>query len=162
MNILISGATGFVGRHLVPVLQQGGNKLICIVRDKKKAVELFGDVDISYVHIEHLDEIEKYAPECVIHLAAYLSSKDDLGTLERLLDANIRFGTLLLDSLKRCKSLKLFVNFGTFAEYRYGPMEINNAYLYSATKTAFKQLLKYYSDLNHYKYINIIPYTIYG
>ena len=41
-------------------------------------------------------------------------------------------------------------------------MEINNAYLYSATKTAFKQLLKYYSDLNHYKYINIIPYTIYG
>ena len=70
--------------------------MICIVRDKKKAVELFGDVDISYVHIEHLDEIEKYAPECVIHLAAYLSSKDDLGTLERLLDANIRFGTLLL------------------------------------------------------------------
>ena len=43
MNILISGATGFVGRHLVPVLQQGGNKLICIVRDKKKAVELFGE-----------------------------------------------------------------------------------------------------------------------
>ena len=57
MNILISGATGFVGRPLVPVLQQGGNKLICIVRDKKKAVELFGDVDISYVHIEHLDKI---------------------------------------------------------------------------------------------------------
>lgn len=56
MNILISGATGFVGRHLVPVLQQGGNKLICIVRDKKKAVELFGDVDISYVHIEHLEK----------------------------------------------------------------------------------------------------------
>ena len=40
MNILISGATGFVGRHLVPVLQQGGNKLICIVRDKKKAERL--------------------------------------------------------------------------------------------------------------------------
>ena len=39
MNILISGATGFVGRHLVPGLQQGGNKLICLGRDKTKAVE---------------------------------------------------------------------------------------------------------------------------
>ena len=162
MNILITGATGFVGRHLIPVLRQEGHNLICVVRDEKRAMTLLGKDNITYILNEDLRKIRNYNPECVIHLASYLSSKDDIDTLKTLVDTNILFGTLLLDCLKQCNSLKLFINFGTSTQYRLGPAEINNAYLYSATKTAFEQLLKYYSDSNHYEYINIIPYTIYG
>lgn len=162
MNILLTGATGFVGRHLIPVLQREGHKLICVVRDEKKAIQILGKDNITYIISEHLSEVKNHNPECVIHLASHLSSKDDIDTLKTWVDTNILFGALLLDCLKQCDALKLFMNFGTFAQYRLGPTDINDAYLYSATKTAFEQLLKYYSDSGYFKYINIIPYTIYG
>lgn len=163
MNILITGATGFVGRHLIPVLLREGHQLICVIRDREKAVSLLGEQHILYISPENLHEISIYKPECVIHLAAYLTSHDDLESLNKLLESNIIFGSRLLDALKQCNyDMKLFINLGTFAEYRLGPMKIDNAYLYSATKTAFKQLLEYYADSSGYKYINIIPYTIYG
>ncbi|MDD3037284.1 NAD(P)-dependent oxidoreductase [Bacteroides sp.] len=162
MNILVTGATGFVGRHLIPELQKENNHLIFVVRNREKAIELFGHNNITYISTDNLDEIESYAPDCVIHLASYLSSKDDPETLKTLVDTNILFGTLLLNSLKKCTNLRLFINFGTCTEYRLGPMDVSSAYLYSATKTAFRQLLKYYSESSNYRYINIIPYTIYG
>lgn len=163
MNILVTGATGFVGRHLIPLLLQEGHQLICIVRDREKASCLFGEDGIFYVLSEQLENISVYKPECVIHLAAYLSSRDDEEVIYKLLESNIIFGTRLLSALKGSgHKIKLFINFGTCAEYRFGAMEVNNAYLYSATKTAFKQLLDYYAGASGYKYINIIPYTIYG
>ena len=64
--------------------------------------------------------------------------------------------------MKDCHELKLFVNIGTFAEYRSGYSHIDNAYLYSATKTAFRTFLDYYTNLCGYKYLHIVPYTIYG
>lgn len=160
MNILITGATGFVGRHLVPTLIPK-NRIVLLVRDIEKAKLLYGD-DVEYVETVNIGKVKDYNPDITIHLAAFLTSHNDKDSMERLLQSNIIFGTRLLDSLKNCKSLRLFINFGTFAEYRYGPMRVNNAYLYSATKTAFKQILAYYADLSCYKHINLNPYTIYG
>lgn len=161
MNILVTGATGFVGRHLIPSLLPSNNRIILLVRNISKAKSLFGD-KVEYLDANHLSEIKQYSPEVIIHLAAYLTSQNDDEALDKLLQSNIVFGAKLLNVLKDCLSLRLFINFGTFAEYRYGPMSINNAYLYSATKSAFKQLLAYYADLSGYKQISLIPYTIYG
>lgn len=163
MEILITGATGFVGRHLIPILLQNkNNRLILVVRNVEKAQSLFGNKQIDYISASNLYDLQQYSPTHVIHLAAYLTSKDDDDSMEKLMDANILFGTKLLNILKDISSIQLFINFGTFAEYRLGPMEINNAYLYSATKTAFKTILSFYAALSNYKYINIIPYSIYG
>ena len=162
MNILITGATGFVGSNLIPVLlQDSNNHLTLVVRNIKKAKSLFGD-NVNYVSTNKLEDIQLYSPSYVIHLASYLTSSNDNTSMEKILEANILFGTRLLNILKEINSVQLFVNFGTFAEYRLGPSEINNAYLYSSTKTAFKSILSYYATLSNYKYINIIPYTIYG
>lgn len=161
MNILVTGATGFVGRHLIPSLLSSNNRIILLVRNNSKAEILFGD-KVEYLDTNQLSGINQCSPEIIIHLAAYLTSKNDDESLDKLLQSNIFFGAKLLNALKDCPSLRLFINFGTFAEYRYGPMSINNAYLYSATKSAFKQLLAYYADLSGYKQISLIPYTIYG
>lgn len=163
MEILITGATGFVGRHLIPVLLQNrNNHLILVVRNIEKAQSLFGNNPIDYISASDLNDLRQYSPTHVIHLAAYLTSKDDEESMEKLMDANILFGTKLLNILKDISTIKLFINFGTFAEYRLGPMEIDNAYLYSATKTAFEAILSFYASLSNYKYIDIIPYSIYG
>jgi uncharacterized protein YbjT (DUF2867 family) len=38
VNILVAGATGFVGSHLVPALLAGGHRVRCLSRDPKRAV----------------------------------------------------------------------------------------------------------------------------
>lgn len=58
--------------------------------------------------------------------------------------------------------MKLFVNTGSFAEYKKGPRKIDNAYLYSATKSAFRPILDYYANLSGYKYLTVVPYSVYG
>lgn len=162
MNILVTGATGFVGRNLIPkLLEDGSLQLVLLVRDIEKAQNLYGN-QVECISTDNLSKIQDYNPEVVIHLAAYLTSKDDDESVDKLLNANIIFGTHLLSALKACCNLKLFVNFGTCTEYRFGPQQVNNAYLYSATKSAFKQLLTFYAELSGYKHISLNPYTIYG
>lgn len=79
-----------------------------------------------------------------------------------MMRANIEFGVLLLDVLSRCPAMKLFVNTGSFAEFRYGNGDFDAAYLYTASKTAFRSFVDYYSTLSGFKYITAIPYSVYG
>lgn len=161
MRILVTGATGFVGRNLLPKLMNENYSLLCVVRDINLAQKQFGN-QVLYCTIEQSDLIVDFQPDICIHMASYLTSANDAAASDKIIDANIVFGCKLLNTLKDVASLKLFVNFGTFAEYRLGPSNVSQAYLYSASKTAFKEILQYYADISGYKYIHIIPYTIYG
>lgn len=111
---------------------------------------------------EDWESVKAFNPDVVLHLASLSTSRNDSEIIQSLLDSNILYGVRLLDALKVCGNLKFFVNTGSFAEYRWGAESINDAYLYTATKSAFRVFVDYYSQLTGYKYINVIPYTIYG
>lgn len=55
MKVLITGATGFIGAHLVPRLLQDGHKLIIMSRSAQKAQKQFGT---AIRVITRLDEIQ--------------------------------------------------------------------------------------------------------
>lgn len=162
MDILITGATGFVGQNLIPILQENNeiSNIILIVRNKEKAKKLFTSKKITILTLEENNELTNFNIEKVIHLATFSTSRDDKEVIEKLIDSNLKYGTQLLDYLRNIK-IKEFINFGTFAEYRFGE-KLESAYLYSATKTAFRIILDYFSKLNNFNYYNVIPYTIYG
>jgi dihydroflavonol-4-reductase len=42
VRAFVTGATGFVGSHLVDALRAGGHEVVCLVRDPAKAQRLFG------------------------------------------------------------------------------------------------------------------------
>ena len=160
MKVLVTGGTGFVGKNLIPLLQKEKKieEIFLLVRNKEKVKKLFDDNKIRVITLE--EDFEEVIVDKVIHLAAYLTSLDTRENIEKLIDSNLKFGKLVLDYVKN-KKIKKIINFGTFAEYQFGN-KLKSAYLYSATKTAFRSILDYYSETYKFKYYNVIPYTIYG
>ena len=81
MNILITGATGFIGKNLVEGLfNKGGHTLFCFVRNpvKAKALEPFG-VKLIYGDITDkasLDKLLNYKIDVIFHNAAYVGNKN--------------------------------------------------------------------------------------
>ena len=164
MRILLTGITGFVGQSLMPMLIDScpENEFLTLNKNVEKARLLFPYQQCKHTSSSDFDSVIKFNPELVLHLATFTTERNNTEIIKPMLSANIEFGVLLLDALSKCSEMKLFVNTGSFAEYRYGVFGIHDAYLYATTKSAFRSFCEYYSNLAGFKYITVVPYTIYG
>lgn len=168
MKVALTGITGFVGMSLMPQLLALGKgyEFLTLNIDVEEANSKY-PVD-QYTHFRHvhttdLESLVEFNPEVVLHLATITTAANNTEIIHPMIAANIEFGVLLLDALQRCDNFKLFVNTGSFAEFRFGPDHFDSAYLYTATKTAFRAFVKYYADLGRgFRYITAIPYSVYG
>lgn len=75
MNFFITGATGFIGGHLVPQLIAAGHNIICLVRDKKKGEYLLSQNNVQVIIGDvrdsgSLKKIDINNIDIVIHMAA--------------------------------------------------------------------------------------------
>jgi len=166
MKILITGATGFVGQNLLPKLISKGYSIFEITIEPEKSKQLYASNTYQFFytgenHQSLVKEINTFKPNVCIHLASYLTSADDYNAMRKLLQANIEFTCSILDALKQ-SGLSCFINTGSFAEYFQGDGKFDAAYLYTATKTASRSLVSYYSNVYNFKSITVAPYTIYG
>lgn len=165
MKILITGSTGFVGRHLVPQLLQNEHQVLEITRSLIVSRNLFGELTEKYLLSDDQDElrnkIDVFQPDAVIHLASYITSDYDYTSMLEIVNSNILFPCRLMDALQNIK-VRIVINTGTFAEYSTDQDSFNPAYLYGASKTASRFLLKYYCKLFKFKLVTVVPYTIYG
>ena len=166
MKVALTGITGFVGQNLMPMIieQLPDIELMTlnIETDLHKTQQLYPWKQCQHILTTELDKLVDFNPEIVLHLATLTTERNNTEIIKPMLAANIEFGVLLLDALTRCSQLRLFVNTGSFAEYRFGPSNINDAYLYAATKSAFRHFCDYYSQLKGFHYLTVVPYTIYG
>ena len=78
MKAFVTGATGFIGRHLVPALSRAGHSSVCLVRDPVRAGWIRALPGCSTVTGTLADSslLEKEAgrAEMVFHLAACTSA----------------------------------------------------------------------------------------
>jgi nucleoside-diphosphate-sugar epimerase len=166
MRILITGADGFVGGYLVSRLLEDKHKLFLIGNKNKRLKERFGSIPVclSFINLPHTEltqKITEFSPEVVFHLAGYTTASDSYTDLKFLFSANILFLGKILDALKDV-NLKCFIYTGSSTEFCKEKDILNPAYLYSATKTAGRSILNYYSDVYNFKSIFVTPYNVYG
>lgn len=165
MKILITGGTGYVGETLIPYLfSHGFMEISLLVRNIDKAMAIFKDYSISYISTGDKywrDDVIKYSPDIVLHMATMFTGKCDADSAKEIVNSNILFTTLLLEAISHT-SCSHFINIGTFTEFLYGDGKFFANNLYSASKTAVRPIIQYYQTQSKWKWTNVIVYSPYG
>lgn len=146
MKILVTGATGYIGKKFVKHMQKKYD-LIALLR-KSSDVSQLNNVDCEILRFTKYQEIPNLLKnkkiDGVVHFASYVIGEHNLNDVDKLIGSNIKFGTYLLEA---CKQLEIgwFINTGTFWQH-YQNEEYNPVNLYAATKEAFECIAKYYTE----------------
>jgi len=147
---LVTGATGFIGGHLVRSLLADGWETHTIVRPSSNATSLRDVLGSSNVH-EHdgstsglINIVGSVRPLAVFHLASAVITDYAAADVEPLIRSNILFGTQLLEAMA-VAGVSVIVNTGTISQH-YECRSYSPVYLYSATKQAFQDVLQFYCE----------------
>ncbi|VVS90862.1 NAD-dependent epimerase/dehydratase family protein [Desulfoluna spongiiphila] len=163
---LLTGATGFVGSHLCRRLLNDGWEVHAIVRsssnyklmhDTKNSVSLH-TYDGSIQCMQRI--VAKSNPIMIFHLASLFISRHDPTDIDEMIKSNITIGTHLADAAIQHNCLN-FINTGTSWQH-YQNETYNPVNLYAATKQAFEDILKYYSEAYKLKVITLKLFDTYG
>jgi len=164
-NILITGATGFIGSYLLKNFYPK-KKIYIILRGKSKKNKEFKKYKkIKIINYNKFDELNKKLKklniDIVIHCATHYVRHHKYSDILKLSKSNILFGNIILENLKTMKTKK-FINFSTIWE-DYDSIKDNNNNLYSAYKKSFSILINYYSKvLSHIGFFNIMISDTFG
>jgi dihydroflavonol-4-reductase len=135
VKIAVTGASGFIGAVLVPLLQDAGHELRLLTRERhppknaRKKQFCPGPADIDPHLTEWIagDILDKESlqrlvagTDAVIHLAAMISMKD--GPDEALIRVNVT-GTRLLAEAAKKAGAKRFIHVGSAAAFEQAPYD---------------------------------------
>lgn len=166
MKILITGATGFVGKTLVPyIYSQGVTNIALLVRDADKVKRIFPNLDLIVINTQDKQEwrevVIEYNADVVLHMAGLVTTRSDALTAHKSIEANVLFTTLLLEAISNT-NCSYFINIGTFAEFLLGDGKYLPNTIYAASKIAVRPIIQFYQTQSSFKWINVILYTAYG
>ncbi len=155
--ILLTGASGFLGAHLLPALLACGYKVIILKRSHSDTSRISAYLKrITVYDIDGKAMIEKifsrHRFSGVIHLATDYGKRNN-NDIKQMGEANLQFATELVDWAAKTNA-GYFINTHTYAHSGYT--------LYSAMKNAFVEILKYYSGNFPLKIINMRLEYVYG
>lgn len=160
-RILVTGANGFIGQHLLKTLSKEPNMVVAITRQKLKNVyELLYNAHDGFKFIYHTldlkDELDiipimrEYQPDLIYHLAAHSTPSTESEDKNTILEDNI-IGTNNL--LKNCPKYSHFVFTSSIVVYgnkcklsTNEDQKLTPTSIYGASKAACEELINVYAE----------------
>ena len=97
MKILVTGATGYIGKRLIPILINEGHHVVCAVRDKLRADKTYFDdehievVEADFLNPETLQNIPKDIDVAYYLIHSMSNTSKDFERLEAKCALNFKF-----------------------------------------------------------------------
>jgi nucleoside-diphosphate-sugar epimerase len=166
-NILITGASGFVGSHVLDDCLKNNFNVHAIFRHSKKNVSFAKKYkkQIFPIFYNNIYEIKNKLNNCkidyVIHCATHYIKKHNHNDIENIIKSNVLFSTILLDAVVNIK-IKKFINLGTVWQH-FNDTKNLAFNLYAATKQSFECIFNYYkNEYTKIKFYNILLTDTFG
>jgi CDP-paratose synthetase len=163
MNLFITGATGFIGKHLVNrLLNEKHNVTINLYGTETSP---FGTEVKTYQLSENdiakdIQYFNDMAFDGIIHLASLYLTVHKPNEAVKLIDSNVRFSTHVIECGAQAK-VKWFLNTGTFWQ-NYQNADYSPVNLYAATKQAFETIARYYIETRQIHFCTLRLSDTYG
>ena len=139
MKVFITGATGFVGRHIVRELLNKGYTVGCSVRDVAKLERLFGDKVYPY-RVDLADKpslrkvFEEFQPDYLVHLVGILVESKRHG--QTFMKVHYLYSKNLYEVSREYGRLKRVVHMSSLGTHKDAPS------MYHRTKFMAEEELK--------------------
>lgn len=163
---LVTGATGFVGSHIVRRLLTDGWDVHVVALPIDNYALLQNILESITVHTHDGSSgsmqkiIDKARPVIAFHLASIFVAQHEQKDISPLITSNVLFGTHVVEALVASGCFR-FINTGTswqhFENRNFSPVN-----LYAATKQAFEDILQFYVEATPMKVVTLKLYDTYG
>lgn len=153
MNILLTGATGFLGSQIVERLLQRGDAIACLVRNTEKLGRLEGlKAKVELIPIQQLETgIAAFKADSVVHTACAYARENN--SFQDVLNANLLFPLQVLEEVKKYAKIR-WINTDTCL-----PADVNE---YALSKKQFSQWGRFYAEEKNVQFINLQLEHFYG
>lgn len=160
MNIMVTGATGYIGSFLLPRLIDEYDIVYSIGRDKIEKITESGIVECVKYTMDSLPEIvNKLSPELFCNLSAGYYTENSMYDLN-VIDGNLKLQFIILEYFKARQEGR-FINIGSYWEFSFSNKGVKGVNPYGIIKSTVRNLLEYYAEYN-VSYTNIMLYGSYG
>jgi nucleoside-diphosphate-sugar epimerase len=145
--LLVTGANGFIGRHLCGHLAAAGEDVHAVIRASSARVGAHHPgITLHTVHdssSEYAAVADAVRPVVVFHLATFFTPRHEPAEIARMVEANVTFGTTVADAAARDGARLVHA---TSAWQHCAGAEYSPASLYAATKQALCDVVQYYTE----------------